>query len=295
MNNAPVFKYVTREVARIILANQTMRWSAPSLFDDPLDVARSFDLGFPLQELEDALAEELNAIYLSRDVEEFEGNPLFYAIAKHFIESGTEEQFKNFLLQTQNLFQAGLVASEKHLEALNEDWKEMLPQMRLLCFSKRMDIIPMWATYGENHKGVVLEFHPQTSSDSRWLLAEPVTYTDEPFQMATPKEWARSALGIEKIDHSKIFQRYGCVKTTNWAYQEEVRVFSFKRSYETGNYSDYKFVPSDLKKIYFGYQCPDESVQAILALLQHDFSHVTPYRCYIDYTERAIKTNMVEF
>lgn len=198
MNVEPVYKYVTREVAQIILVNQTIRWSAPSLFDDPLDVARNLDLGFPLEQLEDALVAEIEEIYQSRNVEHVKENPLFYAVTKLLLASSSDEQLREMQRQLPELMRAGSIASEKHLEAMNATWKEMLPTMRILCFSRRKDIIPMWATYGENHKGVVLELHPQQSSDSPWLIAEPVTYSDQPFQMATPQEWARSVLGIEK-------------------------------------------------------------------------------------------------
>jgi hypothetical protein len=67
-------------------------------------------------------------------------------------------------------------------------------------------------------------------------------------------EYARSIVGIKKINYKKIFTRYGCVKKKSWSFQEEMRIFSFKRSKEIDYYSDWSFAPNDLKVIYFGYK-----------------------------------------
>jgi hypothetical protein len=189
-----------------------------------------------------------------------------------------KEAIETLRREIPELIRQGTVRVQPHIEELNRQWQALIPEMRILCFSQRKDIIPVWATYGDNHKGVVMEFHPQKHTDSPWLLAGPVTYTDEPMSLASPREWARSILGIEKIDYGEMFKHYGTVKKENWSFQEEVRVFSFKRPKETGEYFDYTFVPSDLKAIYFGYQATEESVQTVTSLLKYDFAHVKAYK-----------------
>lgn len=282
----PVFKYTSTNVAQTILVNRTIRYSSPTLFDDPLDVARVFDLGFPIDDLEAALVEEITNLFEAKDFSSIEHNPIFRLLGTLLAHRVSDDVLNEFKMEVPELIRQGSLNSQKHLDELNKMWQEMVPQMRILCFSKRKDILPLWATYGDNHRGVVLEFHPQESTNSPWLLAQSVTYSDEPMSIASPKEWARSILGIEKIDYSKIFERYGAVKTTNWAFQEEIRVFSFKSANETGTHSDYKFAASDLKAIYFGYQASDEDIQTLWQLLKYEFEHVVPYQLIVDTQHR---------
>lgn len=264
---------MSAEVAQIILVNRTLRWNSPTKFDDPLDVARVWDMGFPMEELEAALLHEINYICENEDVSHINYHPLFRYLTEMLI-AKAPKAINSLRKEIPELIQKGTIRIQPHIEELNQQWKNMIPEMRILCFSRRKDIIPVWATYGDNHKGVVMEFHSQEHTASPWLLAEQVTYTDKPMSLASPAEWARSILGIEKIDFGQIFKRYGTVKKENWAFQEEMRVFSLKRPNETGDISDYPFVSNDLKAIYFGYQVTEDTVDTITSLLKYDFSHV---------------------
>ncbi|NVJ64930.1 MAG: DUF2971 domain-containing protein [Gammaproteobacteria bacterium] len=294
IRTAPLFKYTSAKVAETIVKNATIRYSSPVLFDDPLDVARSFDLGFPLEKLEAALVEEILKFIEKPDLRLMNLNPLFYLLGILFINGVPKESIERFKNELPALIREGTQSSQKYLDELNRIWKELVPQMRILCFSDKKDIMPLWATYGDTHKGAVLEFLPQETTDSPWLLANPVQYSDEKMLIATPKEWARSILGVERIDYKKIFERYGNVKTTNWSYQEEVRVFSFKRASDTGMYTDYKFSPLDLRAINFGYQTNKSDMQNVVNLLINDFEHVEAYQLAINSESRKIIYNKVK-
>lgn len=282
INTNPLFKYMSAEVAHITLVNSTLRWSSPVLFDDPLDVARVFDLGFPMEVLEQAVLKELDYIFDHKDVSHIQHNDLIKFITGFLNQNLSDEALAEFRGEIPDLLREGTSNSQKHIDELNTMWQKLIPEMRILCFSESKEVIPLWATYADNHKGVVMEFHPQAHTDSPWRRAQSVTYTNKPMSIATPEEWARSILGIEKFDYSKLFERYGCVKKEVWAYQQESRVFSFRREKETGNHSNYGFFPSDLKAIYLGYQSSADTVDTIRKLLDHDLKHVKLYQCRID-------------
>ncbi len=53
------YKYVTAEVAKIILATRKLRWSSPLLFNDPFDVTQELRLNFDAAELNAALTDRL--------------------------------------------------------------------------------------------------------------------------------------------------------------------------------------------------------------------------------------------
>ena len=54
-------------------------------------------------------------------------------------------------------FEGDLLAD---LEKLNlEGWDEYKRTFKIACFSERNDINPMWAHYGDNHKGICIEYN----------------------------------------------------------------------------------------------------------------------------------------
>lgn len=55
------YKYMTAETARIVLANRTLRWSCPVLFNDPFDIHPD-TLHFDGVELQQALMEEISSL-----------------------------------------------------------------------------------------------------------------------------------------------------------------------------------------------------------------------------------------
>jgi len=46
------------DTAKIILRDDTLRWSSPQLFNDPFDVPRKLEFEFSLEELQQAAQEE---------------------------------------------------------------------------------------------------------------------------------------------------------------------------------------------------------------------------------------------
>ena len=67
-HNRPSFcKYVSAEVAKVILINKTLRWSSPLLFDDPFDVTRVFAADTQPSEMQKYLIDELIELIQDRE------------------------------------------------------------------------------------------------------------------------------------------------------------------------------------------------------------------------------------
>ena len=57
------YKYVTTKTAKTILENGTLRWSSPSIFNDPFDVQFDLHLEFGQTKIVDLIADELWQLY----------------------------------------------------------------------------------------------------------------------------------------------------------------------------------------------------------------------------------------
>lgn len=103
-----------------------------------------------------------------------------------------------------------------------------IPQLPTTCFSRRPDIIPMWAHYGQEHKGFVIELDEESLSNHIELgYISNVDYSSSTGSIDLGLiQYACTTL---KPRHVKSLQDIACAKayfTKNecWAYEQERRL-----------------------------------------------------------------------
>jgi len=69
------FKYMTADTARLVLANRTLRWSSPLLFNDPFDVPRELYFDITPVEIANALTQRLADLISSSSLNTQEIDP----------------------------------------------------------------------------------------------------------------------------------------------------------------------------------------------------------------------------
>lgn len=242
MPNRPgsFFKYVTAQVAKIILVNHTLRWSSPLLFNDPFDVKRDFDLGFNVEEIQQPLVNEITDLLSAGEIPDLSSKPHAEWLVKLLRRKDRSNARDIILQELPELVSEGIeiVKNNSH-ELLKKQWSEFIPQFRILSLSELHDNLLMWSHYSDSHKGVVLELQGIDYLDSPWLIAQPVVYQDTPPVLATIDEWVKSVTGQKRLAYDKwqFYEPYTLTKTKAWAYEKEWRVVSFMRPGETGHFS----------------------------------------------------------
>jgi hypothetical protein len=174
------------------------------------------------------------------------------------------------------------------LKMLQNKWAEIVPNFRILCVSESNVVVPMWAHYADEQRGVVLEFAAVDEVDSAFLQARPVVYQDEVPSIASVDQWVSCLLGLDGVSYMDLFHEYLYVKTLDWVYEKEWRIVSTARPGETDTFQDYGFSPQELTGIYFGATCSENDRESIQALLAHGFEHVRSYRVALDYAQAKI-------
>lgn len=267
------YKYVSSEVAKIILVNKTLRWSSPLLFDDPFDVTRVLAADIKPSEIQECLIDRLIDLIQNNVELPSELKPQLRFIIETVRKSGrndVKEEIINSFHDSKN----EPITESPALDELREMWKNMAPTFRILCFSARNDIASMWDRYANKYRGVVLEFSCLKELDSSWFMAEPVQYRPSFLDKAG---WGGLSTLNQKAATEYIFNESCYTKTPDWSYQEEWRVISFEKTRENGKYSDYKFNPKELSAVYLGPEISAKDREIILALLNYELSHVNVY------------------
>lgn len=281
------YKYVSSEVAKTILANRTLRWSSPLLFNDPFDVTQELRLNFNESELNQAVVEELAALYGEGPDPDYAPSGLRQRLLKTMMDSLQEhpELRRRIIEEWHRSAGATTPGQIEAMAELKEKWRNLVPRLRILCLSELNDVTPMWNHYADAYRGVVLEFEAVDRLDSAFLVARPVTYQDAPPAIANKEVWARCMSERGPSTYIELFTEYEYVKTTPWAHEREWRIVSFARDDEPGCFSDISFMTRELAGVYLGAQCSQDDENDILALLRHGLEHVSVYKASIVPTE----------
>jgi cell division protein ZapA (FtsZ GTPase activity inhibitor) len=283
------YKYLKPEVAKIVIASRKIRWSSPILFNDPFDTTQELPVAFADEEVAALVDQKVAAIVEAGRGAETIRHPVLKALTMLMQKAGPEAR-KEFAAELRKKRDRN---SYPAMQAMKDQWRQMVPSFRILCMSEKNDVPPMWSHYAADYRGMVLEFSAVDEVDSALLLARPVVYQDEPAAIADADKWAECILreGAEFVDLLRDFQY---TKKTAWAYEKEWRVSQMgSRSGETAAFADYGFNPMELTGVYLGPRSSQADKDDVRALLIGDLSHVKTYEASLDQRRLQINFKMV--
>lgn len=214
------YKYVSAEIAAIIITEGTLKFTSPVNFNDPFDY-------FPTVPTEG-----------------------FHKFAKRLNQEigGGVKRYKTNHRE-----------SSKHLQSLRSgEFRNAYTQnMSISCFSKSPFILPMWAHYAENHEGCVIEF--EFDSDSSLVeeyfslemnqLSQILIPFDVIYSIARPPLYDKNG----QTNTSTTGFNACLTKAKEWEYEEEMRVvtkqpegiYHFERTQMTGLFFGMKMSKDD--------------------------------------------------
>lgn len=287
------YKYVTAEVAKIVLATRKLRWSSPLLFNDPFDVTQELRLNFDEAEL-NALLIEKWASLLPQEVPNITFEDPALNLKLQLIRESSPEERRAVAEELRQEAEPVTPGQSESFAALKAMWTEEVRRMRVLCLSELHDVTPMWLHYSDNYKGVVLEFLALDELDSAFLVARPVVYQDDPPAIATPEAWVDCLLGQGEASYMDLFTELEYVKTTAWSHEKEWRVVSRAGPGEAGMLSDIGFNVREIVGVYLGAECTENDRSDLTSLLAHGLEHVRVYQAVPDNKRAKFRFEIVD-
>ncbi len=272
-----LFKYTSADAAKIILRTGSLRWSAPSSFNDPFDGQFDFHLEFDVERVVARVTAFLVAVLEGR-AELVAGNEfgeVFLAHRQHLTRADIDgEEF-------QGSFREGLQNAERYLPELQAQLREIQRGAKIICVSELPDSIPMWSHYAHNHEGVVLEFRHDPATDSVWRVAPRVGYVGQMPRLMDEDTAVRFLSGQSLLDRSKIMHQAIYTKSDAWAYETERRVVWH------GHVSDqpfemFGFGPSELVGVGLGCRVAGADSAEIVRLARTRYPHARIYQARQD-------------
>ncbi|HDY8146028.1 DUF2971 domain-containing protein [Vibrio vulnificus] len=245
------FKYMPASTAKIVLENKTLRWSSPIEFNDPFDVPRELAFGVSPKEIQRALVEKLTQLIYEPPVNTDSLPEVIKVVLEAIKQSGNEElkktMAKALLEELDNSSN-----SSAALEEFQSRWRQMIPELRILCLSEHHDKASMWYHYADKYQGAVVEFICCDKTDSALLLAKKMDYPTEKPGVYTATGWADFLLLPQRDALESIINLATHTKSPDWAYEDEWRVSTWKRIGEYGTVSDYPLNDAEFGNLYLG-------------------------------------------
>lgn len=266
------FKYLSSDTARIVLANNTLRYSSPRLFNDPFDVQFDLQISFERADLVEA---SRNRYHQFLSTGKGLGNNQVGNTAKLFawairpLRKGIEEGKLTIDQVMRDMDSAFSDSADKFFAAHTKVMSEIRASMAdvaVLCVSEVPDNILMWSHYAENHMGVVIRLECQPEVDNPILVASPITYSDEmpkwhQLDTVIDENW-----GVVSPNHRLLLDRLLTTKAIDWAYEKEWRVIIHNELKLGSNHSDFGMAQGEIDQVILGCRMPEPEREKIIAI-----------------------------
>lgn len=260
------FKYMSASTARIVLGDQTLRWSSPVLFNDPFDVPREISFGLTPMDITNALAVRMIDL-IEHPPADSSNLKAKLRLVVDALKLGVSQELKDHLIESVREVNGSFQPTGESMEAFRAMWRALLPDFRLLCLTESPDHIAMWHHYADQYRGAVLEFKCDDKRDSAWLAAKKVEYPLTKPAVYTPEGWAEILTMPHEVAVRTILDVSTFTKAPDWSYEREWRVTSFKRPTDRGHFTDYSFHTDELAAVFLGPMISSSDREQLTALV----------------------------
>ena len=285
-----MFKFMTAATAKVVLEHRTLRWSTPRMFNDPFDV--QFDLRI---EVDKAEVRRLTLQKLWDDhygpAPAPPGNPfghMIHAVRGRFPKWSREEFEANFGSPIEEGIERGLASVPR----LHEETREQMRNSKILCLTSSPENILMWTHYAGQHSGVALRFRDVPEMDSPWKEAKPVNYVDEIPLLADNEALSNIMSGRQSFDMPTMINRLVYTKSTAFAYEQELRLYSGAGRNPDADFEDLGFHHLELDAVIFGSRTPPNDRAEILGLLNQGYPHAEILQARLEPKHFAMTINL---
>ena len=234
----PIYKYTSLETAKIILETSSIRFRAPSTFNDPFEFSLDFfDMYVSTKEFKERFDKVLR-----------NQSDITSKKRKEILKNTTIDIFRKSYEAT--------IEKQRHL-------------VMVFCTSEVNDNILMWSHYANSHKGVCLGLKLPPLISSIDCLTMKVNYTD----VIVPRKF----YAADDHNRGLALMYWVYTKASCWGYEKEIRSFiknddNFLKI-DAKKHCDIGLPKSQFQELYFGLEASEKDIQDIMQIIkQHDYN-----------------------
>lgn len=271
-----IYKYLSVNGLLKTLERQSIKFSRPSDFNDPLDMYLQETFGMDDTKFLEGFKEAFFQ-FLINDIDDkiirspVETIPLDSLILmRKLIKNAPQkemQEFKNDLLSTS-------ISDLYNLEGIKNTKKRVLSFISksftedgVFCSTTDYNNMLMWAHYAEKHHGAVIQFTPDISKDSGLLASRKVRYSKaRPLLYRSPDDMVTHAFTMTQEESiKKIIDELVYTKSVEWEYEKEYRLHVPKLIPTDQEYKLLEFYPQELTAVYLGCRMSDDVRKKVIS------------------------------
>ncbi len=294
---ASLVKFCTAETGLKVLNSQSLRWSAPHLFNDPFELSHKSEPDFTSDSLLKGMIKEAIGMLFGPSDPTGKSNRLVAAVARWRDEErfGSEDEATQVLNQ---LLSQIAQQQQESIDTYMTAWRQFSSSIRICSFSDKPNNMVAWQRYGENHSGIALRF----SAGEDTALPDPkrVTYSLVPSLVTSLKEQVAVTYGKETAPTPGSFLDKMLNKNKINSVEREWRCFSSEKpdadSDESLWYANKQFSAPELKAVYLGLATSRMDKDNVIKLIKEKYKNTKVYqavalpnRYEIDFVQVATK------
>ena len=265
------YKYMTYNTAKIVLENQTLRWTTPATLNDPYDIQFDLRIDFDREKvLKNALEKQWRVF--TGELKGYPGNPISVMMDK--LRPYLRQMPKDFFMEK---MEAGIKKSfealDKNIQQTRQITREKLSTCKILCLTDSPTNQLMWAYYADSNKGVVLQFQNELGESSPYQLAKQVSYTSDMPMLFEEDELSDFLAGLTNFDQKKPTDALIYTKSDAWKHESEWRIFAGSGRSKTAPHEDKAFGSRELTGAVFGCRMPPEQKTALSLIITNLYPH----------------------
>lgn len=275
-----------------ILSTQTLRWSAPHLFNDPfeLDVESLPDVS--AEGLLDVLLREALIMLFGPNMPTGRHNRFVNIMARWREQERFCDEDEAQVVLRELLGQIAEIQTS-HVNEYMEQWRAFARATRIACFSEKPNNVACWQRFADHHRGIALRF--ECGDDTGLPKPQRVTYQNTAPVVTNRQEQLEIIYGRRNAPTAAEFPEKFLFKGRQDHLEQEWRCFETAAQNEEQDPSQWfdlhKFPAHELRAVYFGALMTAENKDLITKLMRANYptakiyqGNVVPSRYEIEFS-----------
>jgi len=265
------FKYTTYTTAKIVLENQTLRWSTPATLNDPYDIQFNLQINFDRKKV---LEDSLNKLWKAFKGELI-GHPKSRMTAALNLMRPMLQGIpkKHFMLKMEAGIRQSFALMDKNIHETYRLTREQLATTKILCLTDSATNQLMWAYYADSNKGVALRLQDEAGADSPYKTARQMSYKKDIPMLFEEDELSDFLAGLVTFDQTRRIETLIYTKSDAWQHESEWRIFAGDGRDKHAPYEDIAFGAKELTGIVFGCRMPPDQRESLIKIIEHQYPH----------------------
>jgi len=274
-----LFKYCSIETAKQIITGLSLRWSAPIVFADPLELNHTTHFNLETESLLQATIKLAASMVFASSTPNGD-TPLINAIRRWREDErfAAPEEAEGVLreLLSKMVDQRMLVIEEFHRQ-----WMDYNRKIRICSFSSRPDNMTAWDLFADGHRGVCLRFDCTEQSSTR--QPRQVEYSNNRPELIKLRDQVDAILFNIPQNQNFVFESLFSLKAPHRKQEQEWRCFRKTSHSDTGEnpmnwVDDVPFDPTELSAACFGIETSEADKKSIIALMKEHLGVARSYQ-----------------